>query len=159
MNKLELKHLAPYLPYKLKVNEISKGHFTCDGDLVGELELTPLNIQRFIGKKPYRVISQKPILRPLSELTEENWKNEVLGYYADLDIDISIYNSGNDNKNDFGLSITYKLMGEVFTDLLINRGRTKETPYHFFNWLIENHFDVFGLIEKGLAIDINTLNS
>ena len=27
-----------------------------------------------------------------------------------------------------------------------------------YNYLIEYHFDVFGLIEQGLAIDINTLN-
>ena|SRR5690554_3589173 len=27
-----------------------------------------------------------------------------------------------------------------------------------YNILLENHFDVFGIIEKNLAIDINTLN-
>ena len=26
-----------------------------------------------------------------------------------------------------------------------------------YNILLENHFDIFGLIEKGLAIDMNTL--
>ena len=30
-------------------------------------------------------------------------------------------------------------------------------PYGFVLNLLEWHFDVFGLIEKGLAIDINTL--
>ena len=30
--------------------------------------------------------------------------------------------------------------------------------YNFQTWLISNHFDVFGLIEKGLAIDINKLS-
>ena len=29
--------------------------------------------------------------------------------------------------------------------------------YEFWCLLFENHFDIFGLIEKGLAIDINTL--
>ena len=31
-------------------------------------------------------------------------------------------------------------------------------PYSLFEFLIGNHFDVFDLIEKGLAIDINTLD-
>ena len=31
-------------------------------------------------------------------------------------------------------------------------------PYEIVQKLLEWHFDVFGLIEKGLAIDINTLN-
>ena len=30
-------------------------------------------------------------------------------------------------------------------------------PYNIVSKLFENHFDVFGLIEKGLAIDINTI--
>ena len=32
-------------------------------------------------------------------------------------------------------------------------------PYSIFEILLKNHFDVFGLIEKGLAIDINTIKS
>jgi len=30
--------------------------------------------------------------------------------------------------------------------------------YDFMKYAFENHFDVFGLIDKGLAIDINTIN-
>ena len=33
----------------------------------------------------------------------------------------------------------------------------KEIHYDIIQELIERHFDIFGLIEKGLAIDINTL--
>jgi len=29
--------------------------------------------------------------------------------------------------------------------------------YEKFCWFLEQHYDVFGLIEKGLAIDINTI--
>jgi hypothetical protein len=31
-------------------------------------------------------------------------------------------------------------------------------PYEILQWFFENHYDVFGLIEENLAIDINTLN-
>jgi len=32
-----------------------------------------------------------------------------------------------------------------------------EAPYFMVEYLLSKHFDVFGLIEAGLAIDINTL--
>lgn len=31
--------------------------------------------------------------------------------------------------------------------------------YQTVQWLISMHFDVFGLIEKGLAVDINSIES
>lgn len=45
-------------------------------------------------------------------------------------------------------------------DYLIQREfNTKSClSYDFKMWLIKNHFDVFGWIERGLAIDINTIN-
>ena len=36
-------------------------------------------------------------------------------------------------------------MGETFTDALINRGSTEETPRRFFEWLCKNHFNVFNI--------------
>ena len=33
-----------------------------------------------------------------------------------------------------------------------------KTDFGHVQYLISKHYDVFGLIEKGLAIDINTLN-
>lgn len=158
--KLEPKHLTPYLQHSLKV--VMEGK-KCDVAWMSTKNITVIrpngigDIKKIAWKHAH--LNIKPILRSLSDLTNESWKEEVLMYYADLDIDIRIYNSGNDNKNDFSLSITYKLMDDVFTDLLINRGSTRETQRHFFEWLLENHFDVFGLIEKGLAIDINSLDN
>lgn len=29
--------------------------------------------------------------------------------------------------------------------------------YSEYDWFFENHYDVFGLIEQGLAVDINTI--
>lgn len=31
-------------------------------------------------------------------------------------------------------------------------------PYECVEYMFQNYYDFFGLIEKGLAIDINTLN-
>ena len=104
--KLELKHLAPYLPYGL--------------DMLYEsiFEEKPFNS---IDKLETHNIGMclvggfKPILRPLSDLTK------------------------------WGIDDLFKIKDY------------KEMTYEDVRWMFELHFDVFGLIEKGLAIDINTL--
>ena len=66
--KLELKHLAPYLPYGLKLigdidnNPIDKYDISTDGWLC--------YITNNGGGKG-RISGYKPILRPLSDLTKE----------------------------------------------------------------------------------------
>jgi hypothetical protein len=42
-------------------------------------------------------------------------------------------------------------------EYIIDKEANSELGYYEWCYLFENHFDVFGLIEKGLAIDINTL--
>lgn len=135
MQFLELRHLSPYLPYKLKVVEDGKikvmnaysGHSTY---WVG-LEL---------------VIKQKgnikPILRPLTDLTKEieingekfvptEWLEEK--YYT-LDLhDQCLRLLEEDGEN------------------WIN-----QCDYMLVEHLLEWHFDIFSLIPNELAIDINT---
>jgi len=119
MEKLELKYLAPYLPYGL-MNQRSFH--------------TPQKIDGIVGNKVYfgdtvLFMNQiEPILRPLSDLTKE--------------IDPR-------SRNYFSYS----------TEGLMFKGKNEcYTRLSDIEFLFENHFDVFGLIEKGLAIDINTLN-
>lgn len=49
------------------------------------------------------------------------------------------------------------MMGDSFTDIIVNAGGINDTDYWLVENLLKNHFDVFGLIEKGLAVDINSL--
>lgn len=50
-------------------------------------------------------------------------------------------------------------LGKNKRDKLIKEGYgITDLPYFIFEQLLENHFDLFGLIEKGLAININTLD-
>ena len=70
----------------------------------------------------------KPILRPLSDLT------------LDVIIEIGI----------IGIDIDDVLNAIIWNDMSC-------LEYSIHSILVKNHFDVFGLIEKGLAIDINTL--
>jgi hypothetical protein len=116
--KLELKHLAPYLPYGLKyffkgsVQEIR----TLEPQDLGGIMLEWFNE------------SKKPILRPLSDLT------------LDVIVEIGI----------IGINVDDVLNAVIHNDM-------NYMEYSIHSILVKNHFDVFRLIEKGLAIDINTL--
>tara|TARA_R110000851_G_scaffold92662_4_gene202159 strand:+ start:1195 stop:1563 length:369 start_codon:yes stop_codon:yes gene_type:complete len=119
--KLELKHLAPYLPYGLSIkNSIGK-----------VIELTVMDFGYHLDK------GFKPILRPLSDLT----KNDIalITEYSDIE---NVVFSGNPSSLYF-TNTEEKTYLDDYVDSL--------------NYLYSRHFDIFGLIDKGLATDINTI--
>lgn len=75
--KLELKHLAPYLPYGLKVSSI---HTLNAENGIGNINHIVRAVNK--GKKQYR-----PILRPLSDLTKEEYRCLFYGNPLDYKID------------------------------------------------------------------------
>jgi hypothetical protein len=104
----------------LELKGLDEGHFILDKiNSYHEYVAIPL------GAEDY-----KPILRPLSDLTEEFVTN----------------NQSTENQFD-----VYDI------DRVLNQHRSQYKLYRLM-YLFENHFDVFGLIEEGLAIDINSLN-
>lgn len=106
MEKLELKHLAPYLPYGLKyLQSLSNTVLT----------LKPANCEYLLQT------GDKPLLLPLSHLKA---------------FDIKIYM-------------------EVQKLKMHNIVKTRNLPFWVHNILCENHFDVFGLIDAGLALNKN----
>jgi hypothetical protein len=161
--KLKLEHLAPYLPYGLKVQYVG----VINGKELGkwDREYNKLNIfdaneePRPKQKKGEKIGLIKKveiyldywklrvgnghknifpntigkdaflILRPLSDLTKEQfsfiWENET-----DLE------------------SMEYLLSMDAETFL------TNKFSYIFWNALFENKFDIFNLIEQGLAIPV-----
>lgn len=140
--KIELKHLAPYLPYGLKGNLVNLEYF--DSQINKELYrietgLTEKNkfydITVVVGDCEGEIVDFKPILRPLSDLTKERidflWF-EVIGV-----------DRGNFDEHDF-----YEKCEIGLINLL---------PIMVYDKLFEWHFDVFELIPQGLAIDINTI--
>ena len=123
--KLELKHLAPYLPYGLNYQYTGNGITK----IMGSHNIDIVNGEVF-----------KPILRPLSDLTKE----------IEIDGEIFIpYDWIKENIDRHGCYIDY-------SDMFIE---PTEYAYNVVSKLFEWHFDVFGLIEKGLAIDINDLTN
>lgn len=128
--KLELKHLSPYLPYGLKIfSEITEENYT----LIHYNSMLDNNIEAVLKIEWY-----KPILRPLSDLTKEITETEC-GNPIHLDM------FDDDDRTILELKNPYK-----YNDILT-------VSVNAYNYLLKNHFDVFGLIQNNLAIDINTL--
>ena len=147
--RLETKHLAPYLPYNLKMvmtHDSFEDFENIDSDedcllkgSVWELYVLTTDYIDFFGgecddfavkEERYRIANNgtlKPILRPMSDLTLEECMNHELH------------------------NVTSALSGQKPEFIL------RHTSYEDIEKLISLHFDVFGLIEKDLAIDINTI--
>lgn len=105
--KLELEHLAPYLPYRLQ--------FDYKGNIK---ELTSISNGYVNCNHIYKNV--KPLLIPLTPI--QNF-----------------------------VPLTTE---ECF---FVSKGLAYKIPQWKHNMLVENHFDVFGLIDAGLAIDKTTI--
>ena len=153
--KLEIKHLAPYLPYNLKGFEQNENTYpNVINELVGivsnEMVRVSLNIFPYSSNTP--LIEFKPILRPLADLTKEIMVN------GEDFVPIDYFEIGDDYNDivDYGKG-NVKLIGLLKDMAEHNFIHLCYMNYGVMIKLFEWHFDVFGLIEKGLAIDINNL--
>jgi len=145
MNKLKLNELAPYLPYKLKAYFKQKNTKTCRKMVIGTIGGIYSNCS-IVCHDTVNATPDKffPILRTISE-ADSIMKNEFLKYntgekYDNILVELFCYEHTG----------TSELLSEI--DLL-------KLPFDSVSWLIQNHFDVFGLIEKKLAINANALFS
>jgi hypothetical protein len=154
--ELELKHLAAYLPYGLKVqhNSYSNGRLDTIYCSIECLSDECVTFSSFMAED-YHFGSKendcefKPILRPLSMLGKEI---EVNG---ERFIPIDWFEIGDDCNNsvDYGQG-NVKLIG-----LLKDMAKHKFIQLEYLNYgvvekLCEWHFDIFGLIDAGLAIEM-----
>lgn len=131
--KLGIEHLAPYLPYKLKIVS-GLGQTELSVDLL-DWAITNTNQQhdRNFGK---------PILRPLSDLTKEIEHKGQKG--GDLFMPTRIL-----------MCPTFKFCADK-EELLFNLQSSESIercPYNVVQKLLEWHFDVLNLIENELAIE------
>lgn len=144
--KLEAKHLVPYLTHKLKAKNCFNEIVEVRGIQFGNESCNNV-LWSFVKNGDYLqgyLYQCKPFLRPLSDLTKEI---EVNGEkFIPIEYLKSNYPCfGFDYNEDDGFILN--------TDVV----NYKYLPYMILYKLFEWHLDVFGLTEKGLAIDINTL--
>ena len=140
--ELELKHLAPYLPYNVEIYYLGTD---IDFETPKFIRTKLLGVKKdehfssitfffyLHGKSKEKTsYSKNPIkliLKPLSRLKQDK---ELID---ELD------------------KISFGTFSELYDIKNINK-----IPNILYQLLIENHYDVFNLIEKGLAVDINTLS-
>jgi hypothetical protein len=132
--ELTLEHLSAYLPYGLK----AKMSLCFDQQTIVEIvglsfEFVELTGIRKTVSEHFELSDIKPILRPLSDLTKEIEHNEEK--FVPMDV---LYDDFRE------------------TDLLhFNPKNMFNQSYNLVQKLLEWHFDVFGLIDKGLAVSIH----
>lgn len=149
--KLELKHLSPYLPYKLKVktkignlilcqlNNSTKWNawfYFCRNSKNKNQLYNFNNLKNADGiGRGFLLKEITPILRPISDIEKE------------IEVNGEIF---------IPLEKLESMFGDCtkLTDTMLVGSFV---PFGIVQKLFEWHFDVFNLIENDLAIDINTL--
>jgi hypothetical protein len=149
--KLEVKHLAPYLPFKLKAEMVDY-----KSDYVGKKYDEIIGFHQWdktgslwcaltVGGSKPNFQQLKPLLRPLSDITKRiNFNGDYLVF---LEVIESDYLQDKDSQY-----LNY------LSNYWIGKINSKNISLFQAEMLFKWHFDVFGLIEKGLAVDINTLS-
>jgi hypothetical protein len=132
--RIKLEEIVGYLPYGLK--------YLDNENIVTELKCVDNDIQYVnFGWGYAKELKQiKPILRPPSDLTKEIEVNgEKFVPLVELE-------------TTFGYEYLYSYIYK-------NQGYFNKYAVHFgcLSYLQKWHFDIHNLIERGLAIDINTL--
>lgn len=135
MEKLELKHIVGYLPYVLMLKDTKRNiALTTTGAYFNANKDESFKFMLLNGWGIIDSEECKPILRPTSEI--EKVIDELI--YDVLGTDLENFNES--QIRDF-----------------LELGIFDFLPYVIIKKLYEWHFDIHDLIEKGLAIDINTL--
>jgi len=166
--KLELKHLSGYLPYGLKV---------LNRESIFEMDIYSNMRGEGIEKREMQTIlssQMKPILHPLSDITKEIEVNgeKFVPMERLLDIEsgenwsCSYYLMSESGQNEWWVRLKEN---KSFIFGYNNRGfymlnqfseaKIINNQIELWHKLLEWHFDIYGLIDNGLAIDINTLQN
>jgi len=195
---LELKHLAPYLPYGLKFKSEYgiEVMYSCRTNMLPKYENQVVVSVNRVEEKTLRpdVDGSKPILHPLSDLTKEIDHNgesfvpliELAKNYAfdggirnnSISLDeysqAAIWTKDNGYMRYFAIAHEedkYGVTNEIYFRLCeagLDEKKLRFVPdfkkpirprsvLGMYIKIFEWHFDVFGLIDAGLAIDINTI--
>lgn len=130
--ELELKHLALYLPYSVRITKEDWGKiFKLDNDG------TTLNC---VGIDYVLNCKAKPILRPIDDLSDF-----VENLYGTLE---------NQDITDF-MDDDFLNEHQIYSIVDLEGTNPKYMPFGTLEVLLKYHFDVFDLISQGLALSIH----
>jgi len=159
-DKLTIQELAAYLPWEVEVR-----YKDCMSDKYKKALLTGINkldiettykrkingcvgdIISFKGNNNIDDLNFKILLLPLSHLTKP--KNGTDGITWFDDICWNLFDSRTPDN--------YECSKIVLNELLQADKVQIDTYYGLVEYLLKNHFDLFGLIKRGIAIDKTTI--
>lgn len=141
-DKLKLEHLTPYLPYKIKYQKENIKSYL-DYHTMAYIDLSGILRDEY---------NERVILRPLSDLTRDFTLNGIKFNFAKDYLQVSA-----EEEEQFDIYGTIPDYWEVTIEQLKNGGY-KHLEYWIVDKLFALHFDVFKLIDKGLAISYNDIN-
>ena len=130
--EIQIKDLAPYLPYGLKVQTINVFEGNPIFTMCDKSGLSNVSISDILDYQE----EYKPILRPLSDLSIEIIKQLI-------SFDIVEFRMSKEIEDDFSIEVNDEAVG--WTSL------TFQEYQNIISW----KFDIFNLIPQGLAIDVN----
>ena len=163
MKQLELKHIAPYLPYNLQMAYIIRGKIVEIGDLnkvfIYRDETHPIRYGINYNDAEHEWMF-KPILRPIGSMTKEEAYEFGILLMGEADMEDKEVGIGEmalmgvtyptivyKDKEDEEYSVTIQ-----FISIGISVSGMDIIPYEAYEWLFKHHFDVFNLIDRELAI-------
>jgi len=180
MKKIELKDIASYLPYGLRC----EFEYDYSDTSIEEVETFVLEHDKVILIDIYghEMDNAKPILRPMSDLYKPCLKDGKIPIVELAKYEISGTNGWaspmfnyeihkNEWEQEYLKYNPYLLLGAYMFffyspdktfkkyQCISDTGCEIGNQLLLFQMLYEWHFDIHGLIEQGLAIDINTLPS
>ena len=142
--QIKLEEIVGYLPYGLKAIKESRSNYIGEPNEKEVININTKDVDILFSKR-YKMVSCKPILRPLSDLTKEI---EVNGEKF-----VPIKKLGDKYSVDSCMLYNHFISLDTSDSVSINILHY----YYIIQKLYQWHFDIHNLIERGLAIDINNL--
>lgn len=137
---LELKHLAPYLPYDLEYAQ-KKESYTTE--------------EFYFVKKG--VISTKGVVGNVNSILDTNFYFPILKPISDFSLlvieEFEKYDgkrNGKANEEIINLFCEENGVDEIIENIVLS-----SLPYECIDFIFKNHYDFFGLISQGLAVSIH----
>ena len=153
--KLELKHLALYLPYALGF--IHQDEIYQLMQLNIKYDQKPMWIEGWNGKNLINVFPEgcQPILRPLSDLNR--FGEDIINEHSINLLISEKYNLDYGTFSSFKGELDIELDGDPDLRYDVNKRISFDVMLTIQEELLKGHYDIYGLIENNLAIDINTV--
>ena len=143
------EYVLAYLPYE--VNYAFRCAMDADNDRTGELLIDDSTmIDRVLKHSEYFLV-----LKPMEDLE----KDEDFQEFVNEQLICGAWRFEKEKHEELSTVLKIKMAGSSEAILIrIGDEVAPECPVLLYNWMLEHHYDAYGLIPKGQAFDINRLN-